>query len=116
MLPSKFLYLKHLTIDAVGLNFFLSSYDYFSLVSFLDASPSLETLELNVARQLMQHESVAVGGSSHLRQMPEHRHCSLKSVKIVGFSTAKGLVELACYILKNAVSLERMKLDTIFGH
>ncbi|WVZ95503.1 hypothetical protein U9M48_041258 [Paspalum notatum var. saurae] len=114
MLPTKFLYLKHLSINLVaGLKLSLS-YDYFSLVSFLDASPSLETLMLDVTQHLMKHESV-VGGSSHLRQIPEHRHCCLKSVNITGFSSAKGLVELACYILKNAVSLESMTLDTIFG-
>ncbi|XP_062192882.1 F-box/LRR-repeat protein At4g14103-like [Phragmites australis] len=114
MLPTKFLYLKHLSIYMRSGLTFSPSYDYFSLVSFLDASPSLETLILDVAQVLMKHESV-FGGSSHLRQMPEHRHCYLKSVKITGFSSAKGLVELACYILKNAVSLECLTLDTDYG-
>ncbi|CAD6251596.1 unnamed protein product [Miscanthus lutarioriparius] len=114
MLSSKFFYLKHLSIDISSALSFSSSYDYFSLVSFLDASPCLETLILNVTQQLMKHESV-VGGSSHLRQMPEHQHCCLKSVTITGFSSAKGLVELACYILSNAVSLECLTLDTLYG-
>jgi len=145
MLSSKFFYLNHLSIDISSALSFSSSYDYFSLVSFLDASPCLETLILDVrpillipfhpilqrylvtlthslsllsifqvTQQLMKHESV-VGGSSHLRQMPEHRHCCLKSVTITGFSSAKGLVELACYILKNAVSLECLTLDTLYG-
>ena len=145
MLSSKFFYLKHLSIDISSALSFSSSYDYFSLVSFLDASPCLETLILDVrpmlfipfhpilqrylvtlthslsflsifqvTQQLMKHESVA-GGSSHQRQMPEHHHCCLKSVTITGFSSAKGLVELACYILKNAVSLECLTLDTLYG-
>lgn len=59
----------------------------------------------------MKHESV-LGDSSPLRQMPEHRHCYLKSVKMTGFSSAKNLIELTCYILKNAVSLECLTLDT----
>ena len=47
MLPSKFFYLKCLTID---LAWRLSpAYDYFSLISFLDASPSLETFCLEVS-------------------------------------------------------------------
>ncbi|CAM0146992.1 unnamed protein product [Urochloa decumbens] len=83
ILPTKFLYLKHLTIYMV-------------------------------TQQCMEHES-AVGGSSHLRKMPEHQHCCLKSVEIIGFSSAKGLVELACFILKNAVSLECLTLDTLYG-
>ncbi|CAL5009105.1 unnamed protein product [Urochloa decumbens] len=95
ILPTKFLYLKHLTIDMVSGLSFSPSYDYFSLVSFLLASPSLETLILNVTQQCMEHES-AVGGSSHLRKMPEHQHCCLKSVKIIGFSSAKGLVLKLC--------------------
>ena len=46
MLPTKFIYLKHLTIS-IGSG---PSYDYSSLFSFLDVSPSLETLILDVRR------------------------------------------------------------------
>jgi hypothetical protein len=49
MLPTKFLYLKHLTI-IWRLGYVSWAYDYFSLVSFLDASPSLETFILDVRR------------------------------------------------------------------
>jgi len=62
----------------------------------------------------MNHETV-FGHSPHLRQMTEDQHCYLKNVKIMGFSSAKGLVELTCYILKNAVSLECLTLDTNYG-
>lgn len=48
MLPSKFLHLKHLTISMISGSAFSPSYDYFSLVSLFDASPSLETLFLDV--------------------------------------------------------------------
>ena len=48
MLPTKFLYLKHLTIF-IRDGTISPSYDYFSLVSFFDASPSLETLFLDVS-------------------------------------------------------------------
>ena len=62
----------------------------------------------------MVHESIFV--DSQLRHMPGHHHGHLKSVKISGFSSAKCLIELTCYILKNAVSLECLTLDTIYGH
>ncbi|KAF0923091.1 hypothetical protein E2562_003318 [Oryza meyeriana var. granulata] len=115
MLPSKFLYLKHLTITMVSGGAFSPSYDYFSLVSFFDASPSLETLLLNVSSGRMEHESV-FGGTSHLRQLPEQcRHDCLKRLEIIGFSSAKGLVELTCCIVKNAVSLEHLVLNTLPG-
>ncbi|KAL6638845.1 hypothetical protein ACP70R_023481 [Stipagrostis hirtigluma subsp. patula] len=111
LLPTKFLYLKHLAISLNG--WMLSpSYDYFSLVSFLDASPSLETLVLNVH---MQQESIFKDPTSHLRQMPEHPLDHLKSVKIAGFSSAKSLVELTCHIVKNAASLECLTLDAFYG-
>ncbi|XP_044393337.1 uncharacterized protein [Triticum aestivum] len=48
MLPSKFLHLKYLNIDLAAMTFSLA-YDYCSLISFLDASPSLETFILNVS-------------------------------------------------------------------
>ncbi|KAK3122553.1 hypothetical protein QOZ80_8AG0615160 [Eleusine coracana subsp. coracana] len=114
MLPTKFMFLKYLRIYMVTGGSFCPSYDYFSLVSFLDASPLLETLTLDVTQHQMKHESV-FGGSLQLRQMPEHHHGCLKIVKITGFSSAKGLVELTCYILKNAESLERLTLDTLCG-
>uniref|UniRef100_A0A0A9B599 F-box domain-containing protein n=1 Tax=Arundo donax TaxID=35708 RepID=A0A0A9B599_ARUDO len=113
MLQAKFFYLKHLTI-CMRSGTFSPSYDYFSLVSFLDASPSLETLILDVSQEHMEHESV-FGQSSHLRHMAEHHHCCLKSVKITGFNSAKSLVELICQVLKNAVSLEYITLDTLYG-
>jgi len=45
VLPTRFLCLKHLTIYLLSVP---SPYDYFSLVSFIEASPSLETLSLDV--------------------------------------------------------------------
>uniref|UniRef100_A0A0D9ZM61 Uncharacterized protein n=1 Tax=Oryza glumipatula TaxID=40148 RepID=A0A0D9ZM61_9ORYZ len=120
MLPTKFIYLKHLTIRMITGSTISRPYDYFSLVSFINASPSLETLILNAYHPFhgqvtlrMVHESIFT--DSQLRHIPEHRHGHLKSVKITGFSSAKSLVELTCYILNNAVSLECLTLDTIYG-
>ncbi|XP_062192841.1 putative F-box/LRR-repeat protein At3g28410 [Phragmites australis] len=115
MLPTKFLCLKHLTISMTSGVVFPSSYDYVSLVSFFDASPSLETLFLDISQERMERESV-FGCSSHLRQLPERRHDCLKRVEITGFSSAKSLVELTCCIVKSAVSLERLVLDTLPVH
>ncbi|KAJ1264381.1 hypothetical protein BS78_09G258800 [Paspalum vaginatum] len=113
MLPTKFLYLKHLTIAVTSGAAFSPSYDYFSLVSFLDASPSLETLFLDVPKYCLEHESV-FESSSHLRQLPKcRRHDCLKSVKITGFSSAEGLIELTCCVVKSAVSLEHLVLDPL---
>ena len=44
--PSKFLHLKYLCIHLYRVS---PAYDYFSLASFFDASPSLETFRLNVS-------------------------------------------------------------------
>lgn len=112
-LPTKFLYLKHLTIKLL-LTHVSRPYDCYSLVSFLDASPSLETLVLAVSQRHMLYQSVFE--DSQLRQIPARHHGCLRSVKICGFSSAKCLVELASYILNNAVSLECLTLDTMFGY
>ncbi len=141
MLPTKFLCLKHLTIQ-IARGTFSPSYDYFFLVSFLHASPSLETLYLDVRATLfnilhiyicwaidsyslivhlqvfqedMRHESIVEDSSAHLRQLPELSHECLKSVEIIGFNSAKSLVELTCCIVKAAASLERLVLDTLRG-
>jgi hypothetical protein len=46
--------------------------------------------------------------------MAEHRHSSIKNVKIAGFCSAKSLLELTCHILENATSLECLTLDAIY--
>uniref|UniRef100_A0A0A9R2N4 At1g61320/AtMIF1 LRR domain-containing protein n=1 Tax=Arundo donax TaxID=35708 RepID=A0A0A9R2N4_ARUDO len=48
IVPGKFLHLKYLHVCFFGLAF-SPTYAYFSLVSFLDASPSLETFALSVS-------------------------------------------------------------------
>lgn len=53
-----------------------------------------------------------LGDSEQLRQMPGHRHDSLKKFEVVGSCYAKSLVELTCHILETTSSLDRIKLDT----
>ncbi|XP_048527817.1 uncharacterized protein LOC125507206 [Triticum urartu] len=111
MIGSKFSFLKHLTVVLAA----PPAYDYCSLISFFDASPSLETFILNVVWNSMRHPSIFTDPSG-TRQMPEHRHDKLKSVTITGFSSAKCLVELTCHILESAKSLEYLTLDTTDGN
>ncbi|KAG2636663.1 hypothetical protein PVAP13_2NG075312 [Panicum virgatum] len=103
--PSKFLHLKYLCIHLYRVS---PAYDYFSLASFFDASPSLEIFSLN---ELMEHDWIS-GGSSDLRQMQRHCHHNLQRFKITGFGSAKSLVELTCYILESTLSLKCIMLDT----
>ncbi|KAF7024625.1 hypothetical protein CFC21_036942 [Triticum aestivum] len=117
MVADKFLDIKHLNIhlgedddDAVT-----PTYDYLSLASFLDACPVLESFTLSVDQSDMQHESVFGDPSLFLRQILQHEHERLKKVQIIGFCSAKSMVELTCDILKNATSLESLTLDCIFG-
>ena len=62
----------------------------------------------------MKHDSV-IGNLSDLRRLPQQRHERLKSVRNVGFCSAKSLIELICHILENATSLESLTLDTTQG-
>lgn len=61
----------------------------------------------------MSFDSV-FGDASHMRQMLEHKHDSLKNVTILGFCSAKSMVELTCHILENTTSLECIILDSVF--
>lgn len=54
MVGSKFPFLKHLTVKLAA----APAYDYCSLISFFDASPSLETFFLNAFQGSMQHPSI----------------------------------------------------------
>ncbi|KAF8698045.1 hypothetical protein HU200_035556 [Digitaria exilis] len=91
MLHSKFLHLKKLSI-ALSTGTFSPGYDYFSLVSFLDACPSLETLILDVSFYSYFYPS-------NLRKMQGQQHHKMKSVMILGFTSARSLIELTCHSL-----------------
>jgi hypothetical protein len=134
--PSKFLHLKYLNICIT------EAYDYFSLVSFLVAAPSLETFILSVGHpalitspygrtinssifKLFLYLQVLVWPQcidellsedpSHLRQMSWYQHDKLQRVKISRFHSSKSLVELTSHILENSPSLECLTLDTTDG-
>jgi hypothetical protein len=51
-----------------------------------------------------------------LRRKPECRHNNLSQVKIMGFRSAKNLVELTVHILESSPSLESLTLDTACGY
>ncbi|XBH92996.1 hypothetical protein VPH35_084011 [Triticum aestivum] len=109
MMHSQFLRIKYLRITVDGYAFPRIN-DYISLVPFLDASPCLESFFLQAAEP-MEHESI-FRDPSPLRRMPGHRHDKLKSVTIIGFNSAKSLIELTVHIIENAGSLESLTLDT----
>ncbi|EER88978.1 uncharacterized protein LOC8069211 isoform X3 [Sorghum bicolor] len=113
LVSKTFLHLKYLCIS-LSEGAFSPYYDCFSAVSFLDAAPSLETLRLGVTQLWMKHEPF-VGEPSPQNQIMGTRHSNLKSVKITGFCSAKSLVELTCYILEYATSLDCLTLDTTWG-
>lgn len=50
------------------------------------------------------------------RIIPEFHLDSLKKVFIIGFCSAKSLIELTCQILKTSSSLQRLVLDTTGGY
>ncbi|XP_051188651.1 uncharacterized protein [Lolium perenne] len=113
MLPSKFLHLKYLVITVMECAF-PAHYDLFSLVSFLDASPCLETFDLDVRMILHEHD-MNVEDLSQLEGIPGHRYGNLRRVRITGFCFRKSLVMLTCHILENTPSLECITLDTCGG-
>ncbi|KAK1632226.1 hypothetical protein QYE76_006541 [Lolium multiflorum] len=110
MVPSKFLHLKVLSISVQSW-IHMWEYDFLSLVSFLDASPSLETFDLSVP--VPSRYDWIIGDPSTLRKMPERHHDKLKTVRITGFCCQKSLVELTRHILESARSLKRLTLTTI---
>ncbi|KAF8684397.1 hypothetical protein HU200_044290 [Digitaria exilis] len=97
MLHSKYVHLKNLSIALTAATF-SPTYDYFSLASFFDACPSLEIFLLNVSSDYVD--------PSDMRHMPEQQHHNIKSVKILGFTSSKSLVELTCHVVENITSLE----------
>lgn len=109
MLHSKYAHLKNLSIALIALTF-PPTYDYFSLASFFDACPSLEIFLLDVSQRKMEHVSI-LGDPSGLRHLRGQHHHKIKSVKILGFTSSKSLVELTCHVVENITSLELLTLE-----
>ncbi|XP_051190830.2 uncharacterized protein [Lolium perenne] len=105
---------KYLHLQRLCIGYFTPDYDYFSLVSLLDACPSLETFVLYVEPDRVEQESILVDSSRDLRQMPGHLHRNINDVQIYGFCSARTIVELTCHILENAMSLEWLTLSTLY--
>ncbi|XP_020190851.1 uncharacterized protein [Aegilops tauschii subsp. strangulata] len=115
MLPSKLPRLKNLEIALLKPHL-SPNYDAFSLVSFLDASPALESFILRVEQDAMMHDPVVGDDTEYRRQNLECRNNSLRKVMITGFCSAKSLVELTVHILERTHSLERFTLDITYGY
>uniref|UniRef100_A0ACD5V583 Uncharacterized protein n=1 Tax=Avena sativa TaxID=4498 RepID=A0ACD5V583_AVESA len=104
MLSSKLIHLKNLEIGVAGssVKAFSPSYDVFSLVSFLDASPVLESFILWVEQDALRKNPVVGDDEKYTSRKPECRHNSLRQVTIMGFCLAKSLVEVTIHILESA--------------
>uniref|UniRef100_A0A0E0A1Z2 At1g61320/AtMIF1 LRR domain-containing protein n=1 Tax=Oryza glumipatula TaxID=40148 RepID=A0A0E0A1Z2_9ORYZ len=99
----------------------ISSFYQYNNVHYASANlssivPTIETLIISsfgeVSQIRMEHDVISEN-SSHLRQMPRSTHGNIKNVNIIGFCSAKSMIDLTCHILENATSLECLTLDTI---
>ncbi|XBI60186.1 hypothetical protein VPH35_041142 [Triticum aestivum] len=75
VMPSKFPYLKKLKIDILR-----SLQGLLSLVSFLDASPALDSFTLHVGQDALRPDDFVVGGdnANYERWQPQRRHDCLR--------------------------------------
>ncbi|CAL4975606.1 unnamed protein product [Urochloa decumbens] len=103
--------LKHLEIAIVGPRTENGyHFEFFSLVTFLNTSPELETFILHVEESAVQKSHLVIDPSK-LVKLPKHCHQNIKHVKITGFCPIKELLELTFYILEDAASLRWLTLD-----
>ncbi|KAJ1257006.1 hypothetical protein BS78_K237900 [Paspalum vaginatum] len=114
----KFLQLKYLDIK-VSSPRISPDYDFCSLVSFLDASPALESLIVRIALPAIRQDSVIDddwSGYQHPQGLQKQCYDNLKNVMITGFCSAKSMIELTIHIIEKAKALESLTLDTTRGH
>ncbi|XP_074307272.1 F-box/FBD/LRR-repeat protein At5g56420-like [Silene latifolia] len=78
-----------------------TGFDLFTITSLLNASPFLEILHLQLRMRNYTKQSPHI-------EYSDCPHLNLKEVKIDGFRRWWNEMELARYLLKNAVALERM--------
>ncbi|KAI7987676.1 Kinesin-like protein KIN-UA [Camellia lanceoleosa] len=82
-----------------------SDFNLLSLTLLLNASPLLQKLHLSLHTGRSRGQRIE-------QQYSKLVHCELKEVEVHGFLGRSNEMELAIYLLKNAVSLERMILST----
>lgn len=58
----------------------------------------------------MEHVSIFTDPTD-LRKMQGQQHHKLKSVEILGFTSARSLIELTCHVVENITSLECLTLQ-----
>jgi hypothetical protein len=75
----------------------------------------IDIYPMQVEPDRVEQESVFADPSRDLRQMPGHLHENIKDVQIIGFCSARSIVELTCHILENAKSLEWLTLSTLYN-
>ncbi|KAG6744195.1 hypothetical protein POTOM_052905 [Populus tomentosa] len=76
--------------------------DLLTVIYLLNASPLLEILQLKIG-----HEGEGRSNGER-REYSRHTHSHLKQVKMEGFRDKWNAMELAIYLLKNTIALERM--------
>ncbi|XBJ20163.1 hypothetical protein VPH35_011025 [Triticum aestivum] len=115
--PSKFPYLKNLEIELHPATMpFPPSHDIFSLVSFLDASPVLDSFILPVEQDATTPDLISGEDDVYTKRKLEYRHDHLRKVLITWFCPSRSLVELTIHILESTASLERLTLDLTYGY
>ncbi|XBJ27341.1 hypothetical protein VPH35_004616 [Triticum aestivum] len=95
---------------------FPPSHDIFSLISFVDASPVLDSFILRVEHDAITPDLISGEDDVYTRRKLEYRLDRLRKVLITGFSPSRSLVELTIHILESAASLERLTLDMTYGY
>uniref|UniRef100_K3ZMB9 At1g61320/AtMIF1 LRR domain-containing protein n=1 Tax=Setaria italica TaxID=4555 RepID=K3ZMB9_SETIT len=96
--------LKNLEIMLYASNFY-QELDFCSLISFLDASPALETFIFR------KFNNYVISTFKILLA-----HDNLKNVVITGFCSMKSMIELTIHIMEKTKSLECLTLGTTRGH
>ncbi|KAG0519719.1 hypothetical protein BDA96_08G010500 [Sorghum bicolor] len=93
------------------------SFDYEGKRIQLSLGETLQMKELRlsfngaVSEYEMKHVSI-FSDLSDLRKIQGQQHHKMKTVKILGFTSAKSLIELTCHIVESMASLECLTLET----
>lgn len=82
-----------------------SNYDILSISYMLNASPFLETLVL------LMRLSGCGNNKRPEREYPDQKHSHLKDVEVRNLRDDRDSMELLVYVVKNAVSLERLSIQ-----